>query len=285
MKYAIGNRINFVQFETQFSNEFEMFLAEYAGNNDSKYHKAISVVMQILMRAGNTGGYFLPAEDDDIIIQARQFHIGVAELKAIYDMATKRDVFDRQKFTKNHIITNNALQIAFISAKSRSDKWSMEPDFILDFVYKKYKFVDKNLKIANKLDEFVNKKQSNEPYQNGIEKVVELDCSVYPDDMTLDDFKLKHPNKCLTLKDDWQVPAGVSLKVISEAIERSQKFLSVKAYMTLEKLATDFYEKVCNGFYDDSVYDKNEVKNSAKQSNLTKGLNTTADILEGLPDE
>lgn len=240
-----------------------MFLAEYAGNNDSKYHKALSVIMQILMRAGNTGGYFLPAENDDIIIQARQFRIGVAELKAIYDMATKRDVFDRQKFMKYHIITNDALQIAFISAKSRGEKWSMEPDFILDCVYKKYKFVDKNMKIANKLDEFVNKKSSIEQNRmelNGIEEVSDTD------DITLAEFKVKYPEKCAGLPDNWQKPKGVSLKIIAEAIDKSQKFLKVKTYMTLEKLATDFYEKVRYGIYEDSNYNKPSTTDQPKHS-------------------
>jgi hypothetical protein len=101
--------------------------------------------------------------------------------------------------------------------------------------------------------------------------------------MTLDEFRQKHPNKCLTLPKGWQKPEGVSLKKISNAIEKSTKFLQVKPYMPLEKLATTFYEKLCNGNYDDSNYNKNEVKN--QQSKFEQGLDAAAKALEELPDE
>lgn len=261
MKYAIGNRINFVQLESQFSNEMDMFLADYAGNNDSKYHKALSIIMQIYMRAGNTGGYFIPADKDDIIIQARNFHIGKAELEAIYDVATKRDVFDRQQYLKNHIITNVTLQIAFISAKAKNSNWSMDGEHILDFVYKKYKSDDKNKKIGDKLDKFKGTNQCIE--QNGIE--LNRTDSLADDDLTLDEFKLLYPKKCVGLPEDWQKPQGVSLRKISEAIKNSDKFLAVKNYMSLEKLSTEFYDKVINGYYDDSKHEVNIVKNEQKK--------------------
>ena len=267
MKYAIGNRINFVQLETQFSNEMERFLSEYAGTNASKYHKALSVIFQIHMRAGNTGGYFLPAEPDDILDDARKFNVGVAELKAIYEVATKRDVFDRNQYLENHIITNNALQIAYCKTKERQTSWTMDGKHILEFVYKKFKFEDKNKKIADKLDKFVNKNKSIE--QNGIElngNVINQD----DDDMTLSDFKQLHPKKCFTLPEDWKKPEGVKLQIISDAIKKSQRFLEVKNYMSLERLSTEFYDKVCAGWYDDSNYETNLAKNEAKAETKNK---------------
>ena len=160
MKYATGNRINFIQFESQFSYEMEKFLSEYAGINPSKYHKALSIILQIHMRAGNTGGYFLSADPDDIMDDARKFNIGISELKAIYDVATKRGVFDRDQYEKNHIITNEALQIAFCKAKEGRNGHSMDKSHILNSVYKKFKSEDKNKKIADKLEKFMGINQS-----------------------------------------------------------------------------------------------------------------------------
>lgn len=261
MKYATGNRINFVQFESQFSSELERFISEYAGVNSSKYHKALSLILQIYMRAGNTGGYYLSAEEDDILYDARKFNVSVGELKAIYDMATKRDLFDREQYMKNHIITNSTLQITFLSAKAKNTNWSMDGKHILDFVYKYYKSDSKFKKIADKLDKFNGRFKSKE--QNGIEKNGNV--LIDNDDMTLTEFKQLHPNKCITLPDDWVKPEGVKLKLISEAIKRSEKFLNVKAYMTLERLSTEFYDKVCGNYYDDSNFDNNQVKNEQKK--------------------
>ena len=290
MKYAIGSRINFIQLDTQFSYEMDKFLSEYAGINSSKYHRALSVLLQIYMRAGNTAGYFLPAEEDDILDDARRFNIGRAELKAIYDVTTKRGVFDKELYEKYHIITNNNLQISYISAKYRNVDWQMDGKYILDFVYKKYKNDTKTQKIASKLEEFIGKYQSIEAngiVKNGIEKnsiVLNSNLEVVDiDDMTLDEFKQKHPNKCLTLPTDWVKPHGVSLRIISEAIERSTKFLQVKPFMSLQKLATVHYEKLCDGQYDDSTYTKNESKN--QQNKFQQGLDVAARALEGIPDE
>lgn len=290
MKYAIGNRINFVQLDTQFSYEMDKFLSEYAGIISSKWHRALSIILQIHMRAGNTGGYFLPAEEDDILDDARKFNIGKNELKAIYDVATRRGVFDRDQYINNHIITNNNLQISYISAKYRNVDWQMDGKHILDFVYKKYKSDSRTQKIASKLEEFISKfmsieadgKESNGIVSNGIVPPANPE-AVDNDDMTLDEFKQKHPNKCLVLPEDWKKPQGVSLRIISKAIEKSAKFLQVKPYMHLEKLATDFYKKLCEGYYDDSNYKKNEVKN--QQSKFDQGLDAAAKALEGLPDE
>ena len=292
MKYATGNRINFVQFESQFSYEMDKFLSEYAGINSSKYHKALSVILQIHMRAGNTGGYFLSAEEDDIIDDARKFNIGISELKTIYDVATRRGVFDREQYEKNHIITNESLQVAFCRAKEGRNGHSMDGSHILNSVYKKFKSEDKNKKIAVKLEEFIVKSKSIEPnsiesnriesYSNEQHANTEV---VDDDDMTLNEFKQKHPNKCLVLPDDWQKPQGVSLRKISEAIEKSTKFLQVKPYMHLEKLATDFYQKLCTGFYDDSNYNINEVKNQQSKSTQNyKNREYTPEQLNGLMD-
>ena len=290
MKYAIGSRINFIQFDTQFSYEMDKFLSEYAGINSSKYHKALSVLLQIYMRAGNTAGYFLPAEEDDITVDARRFNIGRNELKTIYDVMTKRGIFDKKLYEKYNIITNSNLQISYISAKYRNVDWQMDGRYILDFVYKKYKNDTKTQKIASKLEEFIVKYKSIEPngiVKNGMEKNSIVQNSnlevVDIDDMTLDEFKQKHPNKCLTLPEDWEKPEGVSLKVISDAIEKSEKFLQVKPFMTLQKLATDHYEKLSNGYYEDSSYNKNEIKN--QQNKFQQGLDAAAKALEGMPDE
>ena len=293
MKYATGNRLNFVQLETQFSYEMEKFLSEYAGINSSKYHKALSVILQIHMRAGNTGGYFLSAEPDDILDDARRFNISISELKAIYDVATKRGVFDRKLYLEKHIITNHALQVAFCKTKEDRSGHSMDSSHILNSVYEKFKSEVKNKKIVAKLDEFLAKNKSieaNGSESNCIEKngiVPHANPGVVEDDdMTLEEFKLIHPNKCLVLPEDWQKPKGVSLKTISNAIEKSTKFLQVKPYMHLEKLATVFYERLCNGYYDDSNYEKNEVKNqSKKNTSFSDALASTAKFLEGLPDD
>ena len=222
MKYATGNRLNFVQLETQFSYEMEKFLSEYAGINSSKYHKALSVILQIHMRAGNTGGYFLSAEPDDILDDARRFNISISELKAIYDVATKRGVFDRKLYLEKHIITNHALQVAFCKTKEDRSGHSMDSSHILNSVYEKFKSEVKNKKIVAKLDEFLAKNKSieaNGSESNCIEKngiVPHANPGVVEDDdMTLEEFKLIHPNKCLVLPEDWQKPKGVSLKTIS----------------------------------------------------------------------
>ena len=258
MKYATGSRLKFVQLETQFSYEMDKFLSEYAGINSSKYHKALSIILQIHMRAGNTGGYFLSAEPDDIMDDARKFNIGVSELKAIYDVATKRGVFDRNLYLEQHIITNHALQVCFCSAKEDRGGLSMDGSHILNSVYDYFKLERKNKKIVAKLDEFIGKNKSKE--QNGIESNENV---IYQDDddMTLSEFKQLHPKKCFSLPEDWIKPDGVKLQIISEAIKKSQKFLEVKNYMTLERLATEFYQKVCAGWYDDSNYEINIAKN------------------------
>lgn len=261
MKYATGNRINFVQFETQFTDELEKFLSEYAGVNSSKYHKALSLILQIHMRAGNTGGYYLSATEEDIVYDARKFNVSVFDLKAIYDMSTKRGVFDLKQFKENHIITNNTLQIAFLSAKARNTNWNMDAKHILEFVYNYYKSDSKFKKIADKLDKITGRFKSKE--QNGNEK--KGNEVIDDDDMTLTEFKQLHPNKCITLPDDWIKPEGVKLKLISDAIKRSDKFLNVKAYMTLERMATEFYDKVCGNYYDDSNFENNPVKNEHKK--------------------
>lgn len=260
MKYATGNRISFVQFEAQFTDELERFLSEYAGVNSSKYHKALSLILQIQMRAGNTGGYYLSATEEDIVYDARKFNVSVFDLKAIYDMATKRGVFDRKQYEENHIITNNTLQITFLSAKARNTNWTMDAKHILEFVYNFYKSDNKYKKIADKLDKIAGRNQSKE--QNGNEKKNNV---LQDDDLTLAEFKQLHPNKCITLPDDWVKPDGVKLAIISEAIKHSQKFLNVKAYMTLERLSTEFYDKVCGNYYDDSNFDNNLAKNEIKK--------------------
>lgn len=263
MKYAIGNRLNFVQIDSQFSNEMEDLISKYAGININKYHKILSVIYQIHMHAGNSGGYFLPASQNDIEREAVKLKLRTDELKTIYDMATRCDVFDRQQYEKNHIITNYTLQISFLQTKYRNTTWSMDANHILDSTYNFFKSDSKYLKIVSKLDEIVNKFKSIEP--NGIEQkgnVLNQD----DDDMTLEEFKKLYPKKCFTLPEDWIKPAGVKLQLISEAIKNSQKFLEVKNYMTLERLSTEFYKKVCSGFYDDSNYDVNIVKNEQKKT-------------------
>lgn len=285
MKYAIGNRVNFVQIETQFSNEMKLFLSEYAGNNQSKFHKTVSVITQIIMLAGNTGGYFLPATDDDNYINANNFNVHKNELEAIYDVATRRGVFDREQYIKNHIITNQTLQISYINAKYRNKSFNMEGNFILVSTYNFFKSDDKYSKIVSSLDKFASKNSSIEQdgkVQNGIELNGTEEVTFSPDDMTLDDFKIKYPEKCVGLPNDWQPPKGVSLNVIAEAIEKSQKFLKVKPYMTLEKLATEYYDKVRYGMYEDSSYNKTPTN---KKETLSESLKNIQNIVEVLPDE
>lgn len=282
MKYAMGDRINFVQFDSQFSPEIKDFLSEYAGINFAKRHKAISVICQIYMHAGNTAGYYICASKMDIIRDAQQFCVGKNDLELIYDLATKHDVFDKTLYEKHQIITNPTMQITYISAKNKSEHWNMNGEFILDFVCKYYKSQTKFAKIATKLDKFKGRFKSIE--QNGSEK--ELNGNISDDDMTLDEFKQLHPKKCFSLPDDWVKPEGVKLSIISEAIKNSQKFLEVKNYMTLERLSTEFYKKVCAGWYDDTNYEKNIAKNEQKKSSQNfKSREYSKEQLDNLYDD
>lgn len=258
MKYAIGNRLNFVQIDTQFSYEFERFLDEYSGINNNQFHKAISIITQIYMTAGNTSGYFLPLEGDaDYKRYARQFKIGISDLKALIDVATRTGVFDLEKLRKYNIITNHTLQWCYLTAKIDSVNFQMDTNYILISVMEFAKNNGKYKKIADKLEKLVNKNTSIE--QDGIvpKRISTVKNSTADDDdMTLDDFKQKYPEKCLTLPENWVKPEGVKLSVIANAIEKSEKFLKVKQYMTLEKLATKFYDGLSKGKYDDSEYNK-----------------------------
>ena len=284
MKYAIGNRLNFVQIDTQFSYEFNSFLDAYAGINNAKQHKAISIITQMYMLAGNSGGYFLPYEGKtDLKRYARLFRIDDTELKQIIDDATETGLIDRDKFKKYNIITNHSLQWSFLMAKRESKTFSMDWQHVLDSVYEFAKSDGKYKKIAEILDELADK--FNSKVQDGKElKSKELDGKsptvVDDTDLTLTQFKLKYPNKCKGLPDGWKVPAGVSLKTIADAIENSQKFLAIAKHMNLQKMANpEFYEKICNGEYDDDKFKKmNEAKKET--GGLTESLTNVQKSLQ-----
>ena len=272
-KYATGNRLLFVQIESQTSYELEMFLSEYAGINDNKYHKAMSLYTQIVMRAGNTTGYYLPVKRDDIIYQAKLFRVSIQELTNFYDMATNRGVFDKDKYKKYHILTNSSMQYCFANAKNRTSNWEVSNEYFLDSTIKKLKSDNKCLKFVDKFEKNVD--QSTSSVEESREKVKVNEsvstqtsgCDTHT--MTLEEFKSLYPLKCKDLPDDFKVPANVDLGIIANAIENSTKFLQNEKIkcMTLQNMCTKYYKRICEGYYDDSVYEANQVKRADQKNN------------------
>lgn len=304
MKYAIGNRLNYVQIDSQFSNEFEMFLSEFVGgNNSAKLHRTLSITYQIILRVGNSGGYFMPATDDDICLQSRAFNISVGELKALYDVATRRGVYDREQYIKNHIITNYSFQVSFLAAKEKSESWVMQPEHLLDSVYNHFKFDVQNKRIVDKLDKLVGKINSIEQDQKKIEsnnkvivsnsqeeKQIQTD-NQYNDltvdnDISLEEFKNKYPLNCEKLPSTWVKPKGISLKEIAKAIDKSQFFLAVKKFMSLDRLAGEFYHDVIAGKYDDATYRTNpQISNKKNKQNFSESHQYTDKQINELYDD
>lgn len=271
-KYATGNRLNFVQINSQPNYEFEMFLSEYAGINDNKYHKAMSLYTQIIMRAGNTAGYYLPAERDDIVYQAKCFRVSIQELTNFYDMATNRGVFDKEKYEKYHILTNFSMQYCFATAKNESLSWGVVNDYFLESVINYLKSGGKFLKFVGKFEKRV--KESTSSVEKGKEKVkVNESVGTQPDvathTLTLEEFKSLYPLKCKDLPDDYEVPANVDLQIIADAIERSTKFLQNEniCCMNLQNMCSKYYKRICEGYYDDNKYDTNQVKRADQKKN------------------
>ena len=103
-----------------------------------------AVVIKLYQQIFQEHGYYLPWDTDIAILFAKKCAIELSQLESIMEVAVKRDIFDKEKYQKESILTSVWIQNTFFEITKRRKNVEVREEYLLVSAPQKSENVDNN---------------------------------------------------------------------------------------------------------------------------------------------
>lgn len=247
--------LKFISFPTINSSEINNLLCDYGG------FKAFGIITALYCYIGRTGCYYTHWNRSAKLDFLHTYYCdmsrdkGVNYVDEIVKYCLRTNIFDKEKFEKYNILTNEYIQRAFLVPAKRRLKVFVNKDYVLNFLQPDFDKLGKNANISSenvniseqregKESERKEKETKNIIKEGKEEKTTELPPPIIK-------FKNEFPDKIISSNEnEFKVPASVDIDLLIKKIKDST-FIQRANNFTLEYMCKDkVYKKITSGYYD-----------------------------------
>ena len=117
--------LDYFRLDCHLDTKFELIEAEFG-------LKGFAVVVKLFQRIYGGQGYYCEWDEDVALVFGAKTGLGASVVSEIVNAAIKRELFDRDKFVKYHILTSKGIQKWYFEAINRRERVEVIRDYLFD---------------------------------------------------------------------------------------------------------------------------------------------------------